>query len=486
MPFEFINNNATIDRASRKRIRSRAATGKNSNRTCTRSSKANTLKNTAVTPFKAPTSLYGSHRAQPDEGVDVVAEIRCPVDDGLQFPRRVHRESRYLVREALFFFANCRHNPQLDGAVVMPDNMRSVWVQLFFQDEAYFHCWMAISILCSKSRVNEPERGVRHITHTYHLVQERLYGKEATSDMTIAVLVNMSQYERLQEQYERGFIHVQGLYRMVQLRGGMMKLSRECWGIAQKLLRADLEYAIQLGSRTLFGDDGIRALCEMGFPCVGFGEQSDSADGSELDLFLRQNLRPDLWAIFADMRRLGMMLNGASAGREQKLDGVDVHCTIILLGYRLLQINPLDDALATVTSDLENVIHLSLLAFLVTFLTGLDHRILDKPILSRRLRLAINKLSTSTNEGQEGQMVQSVLIWGLCIGSAAVFKYSEDEWLNPRTQTTMQALGLYTWEDTKKVLAGFPWVVALHDRAAIALSSTQTLLRLSNTTYQLF
>jgi hypothetical protein len=85
--------------------------------------------------------------------------------------------------------------------------------------------------------VDETAQGMRHIAHTYRIVQERLHGKEATSDMTIAILVVMSQYDRLQGQYMRGFIHVQGLYRMAQLRGGVVKLSRECWGIAQKLLR---------------------------------------------------------------------------------------------------------------------------------------------------------------------------------------------------------------------------------------------------------
>ncbi|KAL3489893.1 hypothetical protein BJX62DRAFT_238712 [Aspergillus germanicus] len=487
MPFEFIDNNAPIDRASRRRIRSRAATGKNANRTLARPSKAHLLKNPAAssTPFKAPTSLHKARENQQDQE-DLIVEIGRPVDDGLEFPIRVRPESRYLVREALFFFTNIRHNPQLDGALVTPDNMRTLWVQYFFQDEAYFHCSVATSILCSKNRVDETAQGMRHIAHTYRIVQERLNGKEATSDMTIAILVIMSQYDRLQGQYMRGFIHVQGLYRMAQLRGGIVKLSRECWGIAQKLLRADLEYALQLGSKTLFGDDGIEALREMGFPYVDHGEQVDLGDGSELDSFLKQNLRTELWAVFTDLRHLGVMLNDASAGHRRKLDGVDFHCSILLLGYRILKLNPLAETLGTTMSDLENVIHLSLLAFLVTFLTGLDHRILDKPLLSRRLRAAIKMPPASNNSRQQSQLVQRVIMWSLFVGSAAVFKYSEDEWLNPTTQATMQALGLYAWEDAKKVLTGFPWVDALHDRAGIVLYSTQTLLKFSGATDQFF
>jgi hypothetical protein len=224
----------------------------------------------------------------------------------------------------------------------------------------------------------------------------------------------------------------------------------------------------------------------MGFPYVDHGEQVDLGDGSELDSLLKQNLRTELWAVFTDLRRLGLMLNDASAGHRRKLDGVDFHCSILLLGYRILKLNPLDETLGTTMSDLEDVIHLSLLAFLVTFLTGLDHRILDKPLLSRRLRVAIKSLSASNNAGQQSQLVQRVIMWSLFVGSAAVFKYSEDEWLNPTTQATMQTLGLYAWGDAKKVLTGFPWVDALHDRAGIVLCSTQTLLKFSGATDQFF
>jgi hypothetical protein len=103
MPFEFIDNNAPIDRASRKRIRSRAATGKNANRTLVRAPKAHILRNPAAsTPFKAPTSLHKTRENQENKGDDdLIVEIGRPVDDGLEFPIRVHPESRYLVREGL-------------------------------------------------------------------------------------------------------------------------------------------------------------------------------------------------------------------------------------------------------------------------------------------------------------------------------------------------------------------------------------------------
>lgn len=60
---------------------------------------------------------------------------------------------------------------------------------------------------------------------------------DATSDMTIAILVVMSQYERLQGQYERGYVHIQGLRRMIELRGGVKRFGSECCGVILKVLR---------------------------------------------------------------------------------------------------------------------------------------------------------------------------------------------------------------------------------------------------------
>ncbi|KAL4867693.1 hypothetical protein BDV12DRAFT_117310 [Aspergillus spectabilis] len=349
--------------------------------------------------------------------------------------------------------------------------------------ELDFHCSIATSILCSKKLVNETAQGMYHIARTYRIVQERLMENEAISDMTIAILVIMSQYERLQGQHARGYIHMQGLRRMVELRGGIKQLSRECWGVIQKVLRADLEYALQLGQRTLFGFEGIEVLFSWGHPRI---DEVGDSNKSEVDLFLQKNLRDDIWMLYADMRRAAMLLNDANGGHRQKLNAVEFHNVLLLFGHRLLHISPLDVSsdpyagLKEGMSPLDKAVHLGLVAFLATFLTGLDHCIPDKPLLSHGLRLAIQNLALSIGPEKENRSVQCVLTWTLFIGSVVELKPSDDEWLIPTTNSAMQALGLSTWEDVKLLLSGFPWVDAVHDRAGVSLSSTQ-----KTTTYQL-
>ncbi|KAL4739302.1 hypothetical protein BDV11DRAFT_170216 [Aspergillus similis] len=481
MVFEFVNNNTAIDSAARRRIRTHAATGKNANRTLTRPSKAVVLRGDAAVPFRIPEAIRRLHR---DSKVN--AEVERPVTDGLQLPIPVPAGSQGLVRQALFFFSGVRYNPELEGALENPNHMGSVWVRYLFLDEAYFHCSVATSILCSKSLARETTQGMHHIARTYRIVQERLMREEeATSDMTIAILVVLSQYERLQSQYARGYVHVRGLRRMIELRGGIKQFDSECCGVIHKVLRADLEYALQLGLRTLFGSEGIEFLRECKGICLCDRKQEELVANPEVDFFLQKSLRLSLWSTFSNMRRLADLLNNAGAGCRRKLGAEEFHNTIMLLGYSLLHISPLNVSTGPGAysmlgiSPLEEVVHLGLIAFLVAFLRGLNQRIAENPLLSQRLRIAIEKLWPSVEGGEESKFINRVLIWALFVGAIVVFKPSDDEWLIPTTNTAMNALGLSSWKGVKEALAGFPWVDAVHDRTGTVLCATQKFLSYS-------
>ncbi|KAL4968554.1 uncharacterized protein BDV14DRAFT_196856 [Aspergillus stella-maris] len=477
MPFEFINNNAAIDRTARKCIRTHAATGKNTNRALKRTSKVAALKASTAKPFHTPETIQRARETTnsiASSGTEVVG-VEQPLSDGLHFPMPVPVRSRGLVKEALFFFCNVRHSPELDGALQSPDLVSSIWVRFFFVDAAYFHCSIATSIICSKSLVSETAQAMHHIARTYRIIQQRLLGgKEATSDMTIAILVAMSQYERLQGQYERGYVHVQGLRRMIELRGGIRQFNRESAGVAQKVLRADLEYALQLGGTTLLGLEGIEFLRSSQRLITDYKRSIP-----ELETYLQRRLGYDLCKVFADTKGLAGLLNNADAGYSQKLGSIEFYNTILLLGHCLLQINPLcssfnhDEHVTPSMSALEDVIHLGLLAFLVTFLPGLNHRIADQPILAQSLRHATERQLKSMKAGVGDMPKKSVLLWALLIGAVAVFKPSDDDWLIKTTASTIKALELSTLDDIKQAIIGFPWVYALHDRTITMLFSTQ-------------
>lgn len=89
-------------------------------------------------------------------------------------------------------------------------------------------------LLCEKEDATD---AIRHLSRTFRIINERLAGNGAVSDETIAAVVAMAQYDRHQGEYTRGCIHIQGLCRMIALRGGIAKLASERPTLTQKIFR---------------------------------------------------------------------------------------------------------------------------------------------------------------------------------------------------------------------------------------------------------
>jgi hypothetical protein len=156
---------------------------------------------------------------------------------------------------------------------------------------------------------------------------------------------------------------------------------------------------------------------------------------------------------------LSRMLNDR-ADDGTKLDGYTYHNCLILIGYRLLHISPLGGPRHS--SPLENVFGLGLMAFMTTFLHGLNGRI---PVFARLSELARSAIRGHFDEEENLEL----LLWTLFIGRAAIFSQLDDSWLVPKTQITIQALDLHTWEHVCQTLSKFPWVNALHGKPGQAL-----------------
>lgn len=78
---------------------------------------------------------------------------------------------------------------------------------------------------------------MRHLSDTLRLVNEKLTGDEALSDGTLAVIVGMTQYERLRGQYSMAAFHFTGLQRIIELRGGIAQFLVHSPEIAQKIFK---------------------------------------------------------------------------------------------------------------------------------------------------------------------------------------------------------------------------------------------------------
>lgn len=87
------------------------------------------------------------------------------------------------------------------------------------------------------SRPDKPALAIHHLSQSFRLMNRRLSSNTVVSDATMAVVVAMAQFERHQGDYQRGLVHLDGLMRMVEMRGGISRLTQYRPPLTQKIFR---------------------------------------------------------------------------------------------------------------------------------------------------------------------------------------------------------------------------------------------------------
>ncbi|KAI1659439.1 hypothetical protein F4813DRAFT_352993 [Daldinia decipiens] len=393
MTFGFVEN-TIIDRNTIKLIRSQAAKGRNVGKKHPSRGRRATIKaDIAKSDYKTEHLDSRNHHM-------VLPTIELQFEDSLSvFPLPVEStpESRTPVQKAFEFLISVPHKPGLGNAIDF-SVAGSIWIQFWFVDEAYFHCFIATSIAAKNLSTTNPEdstEGLSHLSDSLRLVNQRLSEGEALSDMTLASVVSMLQYERMCGQYYQALIHFRGLQQMVELRGGISQLMKEKPELAQKISRADLEFAIYLGSSTRFSVDDVPGVATLNWLRERLGTSQISS------LLTSQSfvqLNPRMKEVWTDIMSLTWFLN-ENVDDSIKMDGYTYHDTLILIliSYRLVDIRPLN---ADPANSLENIIHVRLLMIMANFLLSLMHRLPDLPLLRQQIGALVQEEFTDDAENK--------------------------------------------------------------------------------------
>ncbi|KFY40278.1 hypothetical protein V495_05502 [Pseudogymnoascus sp. VKM F-4514 (FW-929)] len=477
MPFEFVDNNAAIDRAARRRIRSHVATGKNVGRTLVRPSrmKAGTREagdRPAAAIVCIPRVVADARNAKDKE--EGGCAIERMIGDGLSvlsFPEQRNDKARGIVQRAFAFVSRPYEAADLKTSIDTSELPTSMWVQFMFLDEAFFHCAIATSVTARNTLIakkDDPKEAVRHLLEAFRLINERLSREGAISDSTIAVVVILAQHERIRGHHREGLVHLGGLERMVQLRGGIEALSRYRPGLTQKMFKVDLEFALYQGTATRFAVEDVVPHSKALFGRFNGPENNyDRALPDLVDSNILKYLSISLLTVFTDMRSLARLMNDACAGRRPKIKPYLFLDTVLLLGYRLIQVSPLSGP--RTFSSLENTVHVGLAVYILAFLRGLDMRVCEVPLLSDLAR------SVAQNHRGSERVDKEVILWILFVGRSAALGEADDEWLLPKMAETARSLGIDSWEGACRVLATFPWVSDVHGRLGRELWDKSTL-----------
>lgn len=123
---------------------------------------------------------------------------------------------------------------------VVPLQLELLFLDMCAHTDADFHCAVAISLTALDNIGVTPghaAEAMRHLSHAFRMVNERLANGSTISDGTMAVVIMMSKYEPLRGKHRLGLLHLEGLQRMVDMRGGISKLAGEKAGLTQKMFR---------------------------------------------------------------------------------------------------------------------------------------------------------------------------------------------------------------------------------------------------------
>ncbi|GIK00129.1 hypothetical protein Aspvir_004147 [Aspergillus viridinutans] len=400
MALQFISQSPSgIGSSDRRIIRSHVMRGKNAGK-----QRRSTKKQKIVAELKHLLYAPGSGYVMPRQ---VLWGDLCLTS----FPQELDSESTALMhRDALF-------PPQFCAKF---DIIKSIWVNYILADEAYFHSTLAIS----SSYVNFFQRKPAISPKTLHHISQACCGQPAT-----------------------GLVHLHGLYRMIQLRGGIARLMQENHALALKPLRLDVELAMQNGTRTLFRGDEVPVhpvLCE---PDVSSGQSPGAF--------------PWMPLIMLDLFSFSRLLNDVERRQGLKLDPLDYTETLVSLLYRLVEVSSLGRASTEPGGHYGDVTYLAMLAFMTTLLLEYTRDGSSCPLLSDRLGRAMQDLCVTASESSDSD--SSLLLWILFISGISVVNIKDCRWLSPLIADTCERLELDSWVVIQRQLSQIPWIFALHE-----------------------
>ncbi|KAL7933152.1 hypothetical protein V8C35DRAFT_60745 [Trichoderma chlorosporum] len=475
MELVFIDQNSAIDNNTRSTIRRQAAKGQNLGRKITRPSRVKaferqaSVRSLAVVKSKHGFTYTHQESCKEDCGLrrdaeDTSSQVEPVIGDSisvLSLPVEVAQEDRALMFETVTFLNSVRYIPDLDKALAHGSHDHSIFVRLIFTDQAYYHCALAAVLECTQFSPQASVSTARHLIKAFRLINERISQAEQVSNSTLAVVMSLSTYESTRGRYKLGMIHLSGLIRMVEARGGLDLVGSGEPELMQKIYRADLDYALRLGTTPKLNIkllENSKAMKRLVLPSMR--EQNNNCIASNLRF--RAQLGPELCVLWDCATGLSTLINEASAGQRDRVSSIQFLRSYVWLGHRLLNSSPFNKPRSL--DRVQNMAHLGLLMLVSSLLTGFDRRVLENVILSQLLR---KEASLQTNHE-----AKELLLWLLFLGAAGILQDpNHDTWLIPKAGEMMQALGLNTWDSTKKILSKFPWMNDLYERGGSALFS---------------
>ncbi|KAI0551750.1 hypothetical protein F4679DRAFT_572074 [Xylaria curta] len=328
------------------------------------------------------------------------------------------------------------------------------WLDLLRDDPAGLHITaFAMEELATKVIRREVRSvnvvAMQHFQKGVKLLRERLLGNDAgikISDSTMGVVLKLAGAAYLNGDYQSSKHHMDGLRRIVDLRGGLDAFKGT--QLRQEILRCDLMITLLNGSTPTFfrqPSEPIPAYPEA--LLRSSNELTDSLDNIKLVQDVDQNL-VTAWKV---MRKFCLLVN-VGTQTKQFIHPETICDTMAAVTYRLLEIH-------FAIGSIDEALRYGLLVFSNHIFLQWSDLKLPYPHFPAAYRTRIAKFIP--HHGASPQLK----LWLLMIGAISIFDPAEDGWLMERIQQYVEECGVKTWRDMRDILKSFMWIGLLDDRA---------------------
>ncbi|KAI1168182.1 hypothetical protein F5B18DRAFT_268850 [Nemania serpens] len=330
------------------------------------------------------------------------------------------------------------------------------WMEPLLHDAAWVHMmaftsYATINVVRGDSTQLVDQRASVHFTRSMRLLRERLLGNDkalSTTNSTVQIVLGLATYAKMHGDFEEARCHLTGLWRMVELRGGIENF-RPWPKLILEFLRTDISLSIHCGTTPLFLQDRFTDV-QWPYPLDQFPHMIENEhsllsycqDGSPDVLDYELNLA---WRILGNfsLQINNAVLTNSQVPRDLLID------TMASVMYRLLDMR-------FAPGCLDEVVRLGLLAFGANVFLQWQQSFPVGPTCFTSM------LQESLSQFRQADNFPHLMMWVLLIGASTVFSAEDNTWLHPWLKASMKACGVRSWDDAKSILHRLPWVDILH------------------------
>ncbi|KAK0741795.1 hypothetical protein B0T21DRAFT_345677 [Apiosordaria backusii] len=446
-PLFIVNSSAKIDPASRKQIRSHVMRGKNRKR---------------VDLSTKPSFRSWINDCQVSDYLPLPQSIPPRVGNDLSHIAFIIPLKPYMQDLMFQWFTVIKQAVYPVETCVQPDSHQ--WVEYLSYDQAYLH-----SVLFSTHAFFDWSRSAKIGDVTMHhlntcivsLQQNLLNACLAVSDSTITTVTTLAMMADLFGDYEDERKHIEGLFKIVEVRGGIRALQYNPQ-LQSKVLRGDLGLALSTGSKPLFFSEGFSWEPYLYSQTHSVSPNKSNSSTPTSDIMMPYITDPRLLNIYLDLREFSRAANlaiqiGTKIGAAEYLE------TLVSVQYRLLALQH-ECGDPPVSTEDGKLLRVGMLAFTTTTFLHVKGLPFKFPHLQDQVRECCQGLDTQKHS-------KKLELWFLFVAYISALGKNgteEDERMlvekGREIATGMKAQwkGKIGWNEVRKVLIEVMWIDWVH------------------------